>query len=112
MMGMLDGMGFLGGTVPKKGKNAGSSQDFYMMPQDAKGLLPWLFGNGASGGIRGMPANFWGHVINGGSGGGIPGGGDNGGGGGGGTTPPTPTPWQYPGLLQAPYLTTNWFGKE
>jgi hypothetical protein len=42
-------------------------------------------------------------------GGGAPGGGGGGTGGGPGTG--GGTPWQYPGLLDAPYTTTNWFGK-
>jgi hypothetical protein len=46
---------------------------------------------------------------------GQPGGGGGGAGGGGGTsgggTGGGTTPWQYPGLLEAPYMTTNWFGK-
>lgn len=46
---------------------------------------------------------------------GTPGGGSGGGGNGGGTGgggPPGGTAWQYPGLLEAPYTTTNWFGKQ
>jgi hypothetical protein len=47
-------------------------------------------------------------------GGGNSGGGGTGGGGtgGGGTGGGGASSWQYPGLLNAPYTTTNWFGKR
>jgi hypothetical protein len=96
-------------------------------------LLNWLFGGGAPKSLNLPPVSsistggntYTGSGVplsQGGSGGGfsgrMPGGGGGGGvvvppgGGGGGVTPqPGPTDWQYPGLLNAPYMMTNWYGK-
>jgi hypothetical protein len=111
-MNSLNSLGMLGGMFGY-GEPSSSGTAWYGGPPKSRGgslLMPWLLGDPRAAGILNQPADFWS-----GGGGVNPNGGNAGGGGGGGGNPPPPPPpppqWQYPDLLQADYMTTNWFGK-